>query len=68
MNENTKLLAGIIAAGSIGSFGGHTVGSADETIVNASTLESCKEFIIHAREHERLLCEDDKIKLFIDCK
>ena len=66
MNENTKLIAGIIAAGSIGSFGGHTVGSSD-AVVNSSTLESCREFILHAREHERLMCEDDKLRQLLDC-
>ena len=64
MNDNTKLIAGIIAAGSIGSFGGHTVGS---TTVDSSTLESCREFILHAREHERLMCEDDKLKQLLEC-
>jgi len=68
MNDNTKLMAGILAAGSIGGFGGHTVSSLDETTVNASTLESCKEFMLHARQHERLICEDEKITLLIQCK
>ncbi|MCP4930338.1 MAG: hypothetical protein GY918_14915 [Gammaproteobacteria bacterium] len=51
-----KIAAAAIAAGSIGTFGGHTL-SGGETIVNASSIESCSAFIQHAARHEQHECE-----------
>ncbi len=67
-SNNTPLLAAIVAAGSLGGLGGHTIGSSgDETLVNASTLESCIEFVRHGRQHEREFCEIEKLKLLLEC-
>lgn len=67
-STNTKIVAAMLAAGSLGGLGGHTIGSADETVVNASTIHSCLEFSKHARSHERLECEQEKTILLMDCK
>ncbi len=65
---SAPILAAVLAAGSIGGLGGHTIASgSEETLVNASTLESCLEFVRHGREHERNACELDKIKLLLEC-
>ncbi len=67
-SNNTPLLAAVVAAGSLGGLGGHTIGSSgDETLVNASTLESCIEFVRHGRQHEREFCEIEKLKLLLEC-
>ena len=67
-SNNTPILAAIVAAGSLGGLGGHTIGSSgDETLVNASTLESCIEFVRHGRQHEREFCEIEKLKLLLEC-
>ena len=67
-SNNTPILAAIVAAGSLGGLGGHTIGSSsEETLVNASTLESCIEFGRHGRQHEREFCEIEKLKLLLEC-
>ncbi len=67
-SNNAPILAAIVAAGSLGGLGGHTIGSSgDETLVNASTLESCIEFVRHGRQHEREFCEIEKLKLLLEC-
>jgi len=67
-SNNTPLLAAVVASASIGGLGGHTIGSSgDETLVNASTLESCIEFVRHGRQHEREFCEIEKLKLLLEC-
>ena len=48
------LLAGGIGAGGTGIVTNFTE---DETVVNSTTLESCKEFIQHGRNHQKH--EDD---------
>ncbi len=66
--SSAPVIFAMLAAGSIGGLGGHTIGSSgDETIVNASTLESCLEFVKHGREHERNACELDKLKILLEC-
>ncbi len=67
-NSAIPTIAAVIAAGSIGGLGGHTIGSAEETIVNATTVEHCKEFMLHARQHERSDCDIEKLKLMMECK
>lgn len=67
-NANAKMVAAMLAAGSLGGLGGHTIGSTDETVVNASTIHSCIEFSKHARSHERSDCEREKIHLKMDCQ
>jgi len=62
----TKIGMAAIAAGSIGGFGGHSIGSGGETVVNGSTLEQCQAFIEHARTHAQHQC-DIRI-LQIDCR
>ena len=67
-SNNTPILAAIVAAGSLGGLGGHTIGSSsEETLVNASTLESCIECVRHGRQHEREFCEIEKLKLLLEC-
>lgn len=53
-----KIGMAAIAAGSIGGFGGHTLGTGgEETIVNNTTVESCQVFVDHAARHERAECD-----------
>lgn len=63
-DDNLKLVAAVAAAGSIGGFGGHTIGSG----VDSATIESCAPFIHHAKQHEQLVCADEKLKLSQLCK
>jgi hypothetical protein len=53
----TKIGMAVIAAGSLGGVGGHTLSNGGETVVNASTIESCTAFIQHSARHERHECE-----------
>ena len=53
----TKIGMAAIAAGSIGGFCGHTLSGGGETIVDASSIESCSAFIQHSARHERQECE-----------
>jgi hypothetical protein len=66
-DENNKILMAVIAAGSVGGFSGHTIGTSNETTVNSSTIESCIEFSKHARSHERLTCDQEKLQIKLDC-
>jgi hypothetical protein len=54
----TKIGMAAIAAGSIGGFGGHTLGTGgEETIVNTSSIQSCQPFIDHAKNHADHQCD-----------
>lgn len=66
-SNNAKLAAAVLAAGSIGGLGGHTIGS-DPTAVTDSTIHSCMEFSKHARSHERSDCEREKILIKMGCQ
>ncbi len=65
MDENLKLIAAITAAGSLGGFGGHSIGSTD---FDSVTIESCAPFVEHARQHASLVCEDQKLKISNLCE
>ena len=66
MSGTSKIIAAMVAAGSLGGFGGHTIGSGEE--VTGATIHGCMEFSKHARSHERLLCENEKLLIKIGCK
>ncbi len=51
------LLAGGIGAGGTGIVTNLTEG---ETVVNSATLESCHEFIVHGKNHQR---HEDELKM-----
>ncbi len=59
-----KIAAAAIAAGSIGTFGGHQISTGNEPVVaNAVTIEQCEPFILHAARHERAECDIRALKL-----
>jgi len=53
----SKIGVALLAGGSLGGFGGHTLSGGGETIVDASSIESCSAFIQHSARHERHECE-----------
>ena len=53
----SKIAIALLAGGSIGGFGGHTLSGGGETVVDASSIESCSAFIQHSARHERHECE-----------
>ena len=66
------LLAGGIGAGGTGIVSNITK---DETVVNSTTIESCREFILHGKNHQRhdgdmamLRKELEIIKVKLECK
>lgn len=66
------LLAGGIGAGGTGIVTNITQ---DETVVNSTTLESCREFIVHGKNHQRhdddmrmLYKELEILKTKLECK
>ena len=71
--EDTKfsmpqLLAASGLAASLGAGGGHFGGElgADPKL-NDSTINSCMQFSLHARQHERSDCEGEKNLIRIGC-
>ena len=61
----------IIAAASAAiSGGGAHLATKDGTDlpVNSTSIEDCRSFSQHAREHERASCEIEKNKILIMCK
>lgn len=63
----TKMGIAALAAGSLGGFGGHTIGSGGDTpAVNQTTVESCQAFVDHAARHERSECDIRILNLHLE--
>ena len=61
----------LVAAASAAISGGGThlvTSSGDDLPVTATSIEECRSFSQHAREHERATCEIEKNKILIGCK
>tara|TARA_R110002050_G_scaffold121154_2_gene239441 strand:- start:417 stop:641 length:225 start_codon:yes stop_codon:yes gene_type:complete len=61
----------LVAAASAAISGGGThlvTSSGDELPLNTTSIEDCRAFSKHAREHERASCEIEKNKILIGCK
>jgi hypothetical protein len=61
----------LVAAASAAISGGgtHLVTSSGEDLpLNTTSIEECRSFSQHAREHERATCEIEKNKILIGCK
>ncbi len=65
---NNMLL--VAAASAVISGGGtHLVtSSGDDLPVNTTSIEECRSFSQHAREHERANCEIEKNRILLECK
>ncbi len=65
--NNMLLVAAASAA--ISGGGAHLVTASGEDLpVNTTSIEDCRAFSQHAREHERATCEIEKNKILIGCK
>lgn len=65
-NDMAKIGMAVIAAGSLGGVGGHTLSTGDdETVVNNTTVEACNVFIQHAERHAQEECEIEKLKILV---
>ncbi len=61
----------LVAAASAAISGGGThlvTSSGDDLPVNTTSIEDCRAFSQHAREHERADCEIEKNTILIGCK
>jgi len=61
----------LVAAASAAISGGGThlvTSSGDDLPLNTTSIEECRSFSQHAREHERANCEIEKNKILIGCK
>ncbi len=69
-NGNGKNMILVAAASAAISGGGtHLVTtSGNDLPVNTTSIEDCRAFSQHAREHERATCEIEKNKILIGCK
>ncbi len=69
-NGNGKNMILVAAASAAISGGGtHLVTtSGNDLPVNTTSIEDCRAFSQHAREHERATCEIEKNKILIRCK
>ena len=59
----SKMGIAAVLAGSVGTFGGHQIGSVNEPVIaNSVTIEQCEPFILHAARHERAECDIRTLK------
>ncbi len=60
----------VAAASAVISGGGtHLVTtSGNDLPVNTTSIEDCRAFSQHAREHERATCEIEKNRILLECK
>lgn len=66
--QHSVLVVAAISA-VISGGGAHIATKESEDLpVNSTTLEDCRAFSEHSREHERATCEIEKTKLMIRCK
>ena len=66
-NNNLILVAAASAA--ISGGGAHLVTASGEDLpVNGTSIEECRSFSQHAREHERANCEIEKNRILLECK
>jgi len=66
-NGTQKMLLAVIAAGSVGGLGGHTVGAINGD-TSYGSLTACERLMEFAANQTRLKCETEKIKLLLECK
>ena len=65
--NNMILVAAASAA--ISGGGAHLVTASGEDLpVNGTSIEECRSFSQHAREHERASCEIEKNRILLECK
>ena len=65
--NNMILVAAASAA--ISGGGAHLVTASGEDLpVNGTSIEECRSFSQHAREHERANCEIEKNRILLECK
>ena len=58
-----------VASAAISGGGAHlATKDVDDLPVNSTSIEDCRSFSEHAREHERASCEIEKVKDLIACK
>jgi type 1 fimbria pilin len=69
-NSNGKNMLLVAAASAAISGGGtHLVTtSGNDLPVNTTSIEDCRAFSQHAREHERANCEIEKNRILLECK
>ncbi len=66
-SNNMLLVAAASAA--ISGGGAHLVTASGEDLpVNTTSIEECRSFSQHAREHERADCEIEKNRILLECK
>ncbi len=66
-SNNMLLVAAASAA--ISGGGAHLVTASGEDLpVNTTSIEDCRAFSQHAREHERADCEIEKNRILLECK
>jgi len=66
-SSNTMIMVAAVSAVISGGGTHLATKESEDSPVNTTTIEDCRAFSEHAREHERTNCEIEKTKSLIDC-
>jgi hypothetical protein len=67
-NRNSNIILVAAASAAISGGGAHlATKESDDLFLNTTTIEDCRSFSAHAREHEKTSCEIEKTNLMIRC-
>lgn len=68
-NKGNNMLLVAAASAAISGGGAHLVTASGEDLpVTGTSIEDCRAFSQHAREHERADCEIEKNRILLECK
>lgn len=68
-SKGNNMILVAAASAAISGGGAHLVtANGDDLPVTATSIEECRSFSQHAREHERANCEIEKNRILLECK